>query len=251
MKLPGGDNLLLAGDIAVAVALLESRTDKNSQKLRDRFRRFFLEECAKYQRVFYIAGNHEHYHGSWNETSPILINFLKNTNVTYLDNESVDLGEDTILWASTFWTDFNNSHPLVMHESRRFMNDFRLIYNEKDPISTSIVDTANRNSRLLLTKFLEENKNKKVVIMTHHSPSMCGLNARYNPSDLINYAYHNTKLEDLILDNEQIKVWVHGHTHDTADYFIGNTRVICNPRGYVGYSDRENMHFNDNLTFEV
>jgi predicted NBD/HSP70 family sugar kinase len=29
-----------------------------------------------------------------------------------------------------------------------------------------------------------------------------------------------------------IKCWVHGHTHSTHDYMIGNTRVLCNPRGY-------------------
>jgi len=33
----------------------------------------------------------------------------------------------------------------------------------------------------------------------------------------------------------QIKLWVHGHTHDPYDYVIGETRVVCNPRGYIGY----------------
>jgi predicted phosphodiesterase len=28
------------------------------------------------------------------------------------------------------------------------------------------------------------------------------------------------------------KLIVHGHTHDPCDYMIGETRVICNPRGY-------------------
>jgi Icc-related predicted phosphoesterase len=29
-------------------------------------------------------------------------------------------------------------------------------------------------------------------------------------------------------------LWIHGHTHDSFDYCIGNTRVVCNPGGYPG-----------------
>ena len=28
-------------------------------------------------------------------------------------------------------------------------------------------------------------------------------------------------------------LWIHGHTHESFDYEIGKTRVICNPRGYA------------------
>ena len=27
-------------------------------------------------------------------------------------------------------------------------------------------------------------------------------------------------------------LWVHGHMHDSFDYRLGRTRVVCNPRGY-------------------
>jgi hypothetical protein len=33
-----------------------------------------------------------------------------------------------------------------------------------------------------------------------------------------------------ILDNEP----GNGHVHNCFDYMIGDTRVVCNPRGYVG-----------------
>ena len=39
-------------------------------------------------------------------------------------------------------------------------------------------------------------------------------------------------LSDFILDQENIKYWVHGHMHDPFDYEIGQCRVVCNPRGY-------------------
>jgi len=47
----------------------------------------------------------------------------------------------------------------------------------------------------------------------------------------MNGAYHSD-LSNIMLDNPQIKLWTHGHTHNCFDYVIGETRVVCNPRGY-------------------
>ena len=33
------------------------------------------------------------------------------------------------------------------------------------------------------------------------------------------------------------KLIVHGHTHRRMDYMLGDTRVICNPRGYPGENE--------------
>ena len=40
------------------------------------------------------------------------------------------------------------------------------------------------------------------------------------------------------MDRPQIKLWTHGHTHHEFDYMVGSTRVVCNPRGYVGYEQQ-------------
>ena len=50
----------------------------------------------------------------------------------------------------------------------------------------------------------------------------------------MNGAY-SSDLSEFILDHPQIQAWVHGHTHYNFDYMIGSTRILCNPRGYVGY----------------
>jgi hypothetical protein len=39
------------------------------------------------------------------------------------------------------------------------------------------------------------------------------------------------------MDRPQIKLWTHGHTHELFDYMIGDTRVVCNPRGYINYEE--------------
>ena len=55
----------------------------------------------------------------------------------------------------------------------------------------------------------------------------------------MNGGYHSD-LSEFILDNPQIKLWTHGHTHEDFDYMIGSTRVVCNPRGYINYESRAN-----------
>ncbi len=40
----------------------------------------------------------------------------------------------------------------------------------------------------------------------------------------------------------------HGHIHSSSDYKIGNTRVVCNPKGY---SVELNKNFKPNLVLEV
>jgi predicted phosphodiesterase len=58
-----------------------------------------------------------------------------------------------------------------------------------------------------------------------------------------------SRLDDLILDHPEIAVWVHGHMHNPSDYQVGDTRVLCNPRGYIGYESRANTF--ELLHFEV
>jgi hypothetical protein len=50
----------------------------------------------------------------------------------------------------------------------------------------------------------------------------------------MNGAY-SSDCTDFIMDRPQIKLWTHGHTHHPFDYMVGETRIVCNPRGYEGY----------------
>lgn len=67
------------------------------------------------------------------------------------------------------------------------------------------------------------------VIVTHHLPSRKSTPTRYAGNALDCY-FVTPGIADLL----QPRVWIHGHTHDSFDYKLGNTRVVCNPRGYPG-----------------
>ena len=73
-------------------------------------------------------------------------------------------------------------------------------------------------------------KHDKVIVVTHHAPSTSSIHARYKDS-VLNPCFVN-KLDDYILDNQNIKYWVHGHTHDTFDYTLGSCKIVANPLGY-------------------
>ena len=55
-------------------------------------------------------------------------------------------------------------------------------------------------------------------------------------------------MNDFILEH-QPRLWIHGHTHESFDYEIGKTRVVCNPRGYA--STEENKEFRPDYTLVV
>jgi Icc-related predicted phosphoesterase len=108
--------------------------------------------------------------------------------------------------------------------------------------------SVHRNSRDYIKLMLKEKKNMPAIVITHHSPSFMSINEKYQRETDMNGAYASD-LSDLILDHENIRVWVHGHMHDAVDYSIGNTRVLSNPRGYVG--DEDTSGFDPSFSFNV
>lgn len=254
IDLPGGDVLLLAGDIFVA-----DQVKLNDTLHGEEVKYFFNDACAKYNKVIYIAGNHEHYRGYYNKTHENIRNFLHKNDfkVVFLENSCFELNDEYMLFGSTFWTDFNNNDFTAVESAKRGMNDFRMISyeNENKNGSLSPFDTTefNLTARNSLKMALEFYSTKKFIVMTHHLPDMLSVDARYG-NDPLNYAYANTGLREFILDNPRIKYWLHGHTHTSRDYIIGDCRVMCNPRGYAKPyrpEECENILFNVNHTLEI
>jgi Icc-related predicted phosphoesterase len=233
-SLLGGDVLILAGDVC------EYRT---LSKRRQNVAEFFEIECAKYTKVFMVMGNHEHYHHRLDKTYTDLKGILP-SNVTLLENESVEY-EGIVFVGSTLWTDCNRNDPMTIMVLKDSINDYRTItnyYSERDaygklnPVTTY---QLHQNTTEYFKQELPKHQNKPVVMITHHAPTFMSIHERYASDRHMNGGYASD-LSSLILDNPQIKLWVHGHVHDPFDYQVGNTRVACNPRGYVGHESQAN-----------
>lgn len=69
------------------------------------------------------------------------------------------------------------------------------------------------------------------VWVVHHLPSYQSIHPKYKDSG--GNDFFATELSEKILDMKKPpRLIVHGHTHERCDYMIGETRVVCNPRGY-------------------
>lgn len=241
------DVLILSGDILIAEDLynhpeinyshLELQVLEHGQARAQRFRDF-LKRCSfQFPHVIYIAGNHEFYHGKWLKTLQVLREeCAKFPNIYFLERDTKVI-DDVVFIGATLWTDMNRGDPLTLHATKSLLNDFRLIRNdEKGFTSLKPMDTAIRHRDTLeyFREVLRNNENKKCVIVGHHTPSWQSCHERYRGDSLMNACYHS-ELSEFILDHPQIKLWTHGHTHHPFDYMIGDTRIVCNPRGYEGY----------------
>jgi Icc-related predicted phosphoesterase len=270
------DVLILSGDICVAADFRKSDPyGIVSYGKTERYTDFFIRCANEFKNVIYVAGNHEHYNGDYAETFNILREYLGSIpNLHILDKEHVTIDDVTFI-GGTLWTDMNAQDPVTLAHIRGIMNDFRIIQNSTEMVSYKTMvnaydadgnvkldengqpiqqaefhkrparftpeDTVQDHKKMLqyiqvTTAMLGENTNKYVVV-GHHAPSKASTHPRYQTEVIMNGAY-SSRLEQFILDNPQIKLWTHGHTHEDFDYMIGSTRVVCNPRGYDGYEER-------------
>jgi Icc-related predicted phosphoesterase len=112
---------------------------------------------------------------------------------------------------------------------------------KEEPAKFAPEDTVEYHKKMLdYIKICTSENNQKFVVVGHHAPSKSSTHPRYQNDTTINGAY-SSDLSEFILDRPQIKLWVHGHTHDSFDYMIGSTRVVCNPRGYHGHERQADL----------
>ena len=251
LVLPGGDVLILAGDILTAYHIT-----KNGD-LGKRYKAF-LNRCGKdYNQILMIPGNHEAYGDNINKVVKKVTPFIPK-NCYFTDMGEFVIG-DWVFLMTTLWSDFDKNNPIAMFNAQTSMNDFHLIRYGKDhekftPLTASLIHTEQKS---WLKKRLAKLRDKNVFVITHHAPSFASVTEKNKHSN-INGAYAS-ELSELILDNPQIKYWVHGHMHDSVNYEIGNTKVIANPRGYFkdvagklgGLDENSNSAYNVNHVLEI
>ena len=253
-EMPGGDVLILAGDICEAKELgKEFHSTKSLDRNPGAFPcyDFFHYECAKYKKVFYVLGNHEHYRGRFDKTKEFIQSMMPD-NVTVLEDEVVEY-EGVMFMGSTLWTNLNNGDSLTMYHIKQMMNDYRVIQfhdtvkNVYHKLPPEVTFKTHVHTMQYFREMLSIHRDKPFVVITHHAPSFMSTPPRFKHEHTMNGGYASDLSED-ILDNENIRVWVHGHMHDPVDYKIGETRVLSNPRGYVPYEGDE---FLPGFYFEV
>ena len=213
----GANVLVLAGDIASA------------SKIKEVLRRF----CNNYEYVVYVPGNHEYYGSNFEKVNKELADAGEdNDNLHVLQEQSVEI-EGQRFVGTTLW--FEEKPDNVCHEQG--LDDFFQIKGFKD-----WVYDLNRKAM----QWLRDEIKPGDIVVTHHLPSKQSTPARFADSEINRFFVCD--VEDIMRDTKPA-FWIHGHTHDTCNYRLFDTRVVCNPFGYVGY--KSNAMFDPKAILEL
>jgi len=252
--LPGGDVLIVAGDLCHARCLDPARRDRYSVEQRDRARRFVDLATSRFPHVLMVAGNHEHYDGILEETVPCLRAGLPG--VTVLDDEAVEVDGVRFI-GTTLWSDFEGGSQDGLDRVRRRMGEFFFVKRRTATAEGTVALARfqpehalalHRRSLAALRLQLDRAPARPTVVVSHHAPSLQGLNPRHAGNGL-DGAYASN-LDDLLSTLRNVPVWVHGHTHIRRVYRIGETEVRANCRGFEG-KDPSAGSFKPTAFFEV
>ena len=270
----GADVLVLAGDICVAKHFTD-RNPTYVQHLAKEYRQFFDHVCREFPHVVYIMGNHEHYSGDVAHTENILREHLDYGNLHILEKETwrhqghtfvggtlwTDMNQEdgtAMSYAQSAMNDFRevlNSNRMVVRQVPIYERNplwtgdglnggqyqldnkgamIRTGYKSKEEPARWTPEDSVIDHRKMLDYVDHATRDPgSYVVVGHHCPSESSVAEQYK-GNLLNAAFRSS-LDAFIEARPQIRYWLHGHTHYNFNYWIGETRVVCNPRGYIGH----------------
>lgn len=201
--------------------------------------------------VLYVAGNHEFYGGSIAGTVKELKQLCAGTHIHVLDDDELVLKGVRFL-GTTLWTDFNlfgedEGRVAAIGEALALMRDFSKIRTGDAPEATFTPDDSAGLFKIhagWLESKLAEGYPGPTVVITHHAPSRKSIHPRFSDS-LLNACFVSDA--ERLIEGTRVRLWIHGHTHDSFDYILNGTRVVCNPRGYAKDGIDENPLFDANF----
>lgn len=204
--------LVLAGDIS-------SRPDQLLE---------FLQVAeVRFRTLVFVPGNHEFYgHDYWTWLADMRqhLQRLQNTLCALGEVKTFELDE-TCFVVGTLWGDGGDS-AASMRNVDEALNDFRLISFGEQRFTALDMAGLHATQRQQFEQALARPGVK--VAVSHHLPSYELCHPRFGDALRGGFASRSEPL----LSRFAPALWIHGHTHDSGDRMLGQTRVVCHPAGY-------------------
>jgi Icc-related predicted phosphoesterase len=184
--------------------------------------------------IVYVLGNHEFYYGTTRQETLDLYRrtFSDHDRVHVLENDRIEIFGLTFL-GCTLWSDFSllGEPELAMSEAKRHIADFSQIHERVGDLFTPYdAERLFRESYEFLDQNLARCDPEKTIVVTHFPPSIETHNQNFAVGPLTAYFQANVIA---LIDCYQPELWIYGHNHYSADFYIGQTRVVSNQLGYV------------------
>ncbi|QIG68191.1 putative metallophosphoesterase protein [Rhizobium phage RHph_Y68] len=197
--------------------------------------------------TFYVAGNHCFKNEDFFARRQRFADISKVCpDFRFLDNSSV-VYEGVQIFGGTLWTDFAGGNDELMENCLRTKGDYKRIWKNKEGSirwKPHHALSEFRKTKRFIEHTLLSDHEEKTVVVTHHAPSYKSIAPEFANSPL-NGAYASQL--DYMIEGIGPDFWIHGHTHNSADYMINRTRVINNPHGHYG----ENKKFDPGLIITI
>lgn len=216
--------LLLAGDIGRLIDY-------------DAYLGFLEAQVARYKQVFLVLGNHEFYGLDYESGLNAARRFaeepsLADAFVLLHRTRWDDTGSDLTILGCTLWSAIPEDAYAIV-ESK--INDFKKINqwtaHEHNRVHAEEVSWLREQVALLPAKTTTSEKQRQLLVATHHAPSIEGTSRPYHTNNPWTPAFAT----DLVDQGgwEGVKTWVFGHTHYSTRLVRNGIKLVANQRGYV------------------
>ncbi|WP_248915938.1 metallophosphoesterase [Pseudomonas moorei] len=230
------DIVVLAGDIARPAAAIE-----------------WARSCPA--PIVYVAGNHEFYGSDLVSTYEHLNRLTQGTRIHVLERSEY-VHEGVRFLGCTLWSDYRlfdkpEDRAQGIEMATKLIRDFSHIKvspDFPDLFTPAISQLVFLQTVAWLEECFSRDNHLPTVVVSHFAPTRSSISPAFANSPI-----NSSFVSDL---EARIKVWqpalwLHGHTHGSFDYRVGNTRVICNARGYAKGGINENPDFDEACVIEL
>lgn len=203
--------------------------------------------------IVMTLGNHEYYRRFIPNELAFAHAHAPALNIHVLENATVTIGGDNGIQfiGATLWTNYEAfgeaKKAAAMNACASGMNDHRLIGWQKQPwrrFRPREAAIMHHQSAMYIEQALASSAADHCVVVSHHAVHWKSVDPMY-ADDLLTSGFFSDMTAPI--EKHQPALWIHGHVHNSSDYRVGETRIICNPHGYGG----ENPAFNGKLVVQV
>lgn len=198
--------------------------------------------------VIFVPGNHEFWSGYAHHDYVVEMNKNIDENTFILQNESIVIDGVRFL-GSTLWTEAVFKEEVTDVEIH-FRGDFNYIKSGRfyridpkliEPKMLTINEWREENhfSKHWLDRTMRDSE-EPCFVVSHYLPSIKSVHEQFVSHPMT--PMFTSDLEYMIQKREPL-FWIHGHTHSPANYSVGKTRILCNPRGYPSEENESEFRF--------